>query len=243
MLIEKDMAMADVALHDYKLIPVISRFGIKMGYGNKTIEELCKEKNIDIRFFLTILNAFHDANYFPHSGRHKPPLHLLIDYLKRAHTEYLTEKLPAIGKLIGQMTEKCSLDESTYRLFLNFYDEYKNELTHHIQREEEKVYPYAVALEEAVTANKPSPETKALMEAYPVSKYEKEHENVEEKLTDLKNLMIKHLPTLKEDKHCFVILNELSTFEKELGEHTRIENMMLIPEIKEFEQLLQSKTV
>ena len=66
---------------------------------------------------------------------------------------------------------------------------------------------------------------------------------MEEKLTDLKNLMIKHLPTLKEDKHCFVILNELSTFEKELGEHTRIENMMLIPEIKEFEQLLQSKTV
>jgi regulator of cell morphogenesis and NO signaling len=51
MRIEKDMKLADVIHHDFNLIPVINRFGIQLGFGDGTIEQICKEfsavKNIE----------------------------------------------------------------------------------------------------------------------------------------------------------------------------------------------------
>ena len=64
MLIEKDMKLADVLHHDHNLIPVISRFGIKLGFGENTIEEICAAQQLDTDFLLTILNTFHDPLFF-----------------------------------------------------------------------------------------------------------------------------------------------------------------------------------
>ena len=60
MLLEKDMKLADVIHHDYNLIPVISRFGIMLGFGDSSIENICNEKQINIDFFLTnFANSFY----------------------------------------------------------------------------------------------------------------------------------------------------------------------------------------
>ena len=65
MLIQKEMKLADVIHHDHNLVPVINRFGIRLGFGEKTIEELADEYEINADFFLVILNAYHDPQYFP----------------------------------------------------------------------------------------------------------------------------------------------------------------------------------
>jgi len=109
MLIEEEMTMSEVVLHDYKLIPVISRLGIKMGYGDKTIRQLCDLKNISVRFFLTVLNAFHDPDYFPTEEDVRFSARSLVEYLRKAHAEYLNEKIPEIELLITQMTPSCAL--------------------------------------------------------------------------------------------------------------------------------------
>jgi regulator of cell morphogenesis and NO signaling len=54
MRIEKDMKLADVIHHDFNLIPVINRFGIQLGFGDGTIEQICKEQNVNAAFFLII---------------------------------------------------------------------------------------------------------------------------------------------------------------------------------------------
>ena len=63
MLLEKDMKLANVINHDYNLIPVISRFGIMLGFGDDSIENICKDNEINVDFFLIILNSFHDSQY------------------------------------------------------------------------------------------------------------------------------------------------------------------------------------
>ena len=43
--ITRDMKMADVIHLDYTLLPVITRFGINLGFGDRTVEKVCLENN------------------------------------------------------------------------------------------------------------------------------------------------------------------------------------------------------
>jgi regulator of cell morphogenesis and NO signaling len=46
------MKMAEVIHLNYHLLPIISRFGIDLGFGERTIEQLSHDYNLDLAFFL-----------------------------------------------------------------------------------------------------------------------------------------------------------------------------------------------
>jgi len=234
------MKLADVIHHDHFLIPVINRFGIRLGFGDKTIDDLCRQNNINTGFFLTILNAYHDHRYFPKKHLQSFPASLLVNYLKQAHKYYLDEKIPEIENLIDELQQGTGLDKGTCRLLKNFYAEYRQELINHIQREEEIVYPYVVNLERALESGNIPETVTAQMNDYPITDYEAEHENVEEKLFDLKNIIIKYLPETRDDKPFFRILKELFALENDLNDHSRIEDLILVPKVEAMEHTLKT---
>jgi len=238
MLIEKDMKLADVLHHDHNLIPVISRFGIKLGFGENTIEEICATQQLDTDFLLTILNTFHDPRYFADRHLKSFPVGLLISYLKETHKNYLNERLPYIALLINRLTETSSDHKTAYQLLMNFFVEYKKELTKHIEREEKVVYPYVLQLEAAIVSGTTSDELLKQVNTYSITDYEAEHENVEEKLFDLKNIILKYLPPTTDQNLCFTILHELFILEKDLNEHARIEDTILVPKVEEMERII-----
>ncbi len=240
MLIQKEMKLADVIHHDHFLIPVINRFGIHLGFGDKTIDELCKENNINTIFFLTILNAYHDHEYFPKKHLQSFPASLLVSYLIKSHQYYLEEKVPEIENLINNLSGETDMDKETLTLLENFFSEYKQELISHIHREEDLVYPYIVELEKAVSSGVIPESVSRQMADYPITNYEAEHENVEEKLLDLKNILIKYLPETKDDRPFFKILKELFALENDLNDHSRIEDLILVPKVEAMELKLKA---
>lgn len=235
MLIEKDMKLADVLHHDHNLIPVINRFGLALGFGDNTIEEICEQQQLDFDFLLTILNTFHDPRYFANRHLKSFPVGLLIKYLKETHKNYLSERIPYVAVLINQLINEASTHKAAYQLLKNFFEEYKKELTKHIEREENIVYPYVLKLEAALKKNKFPAALLEQVNNYSIIDYEEEHENVEEKLFDLKNIIIKYLPPTTNQNLCFTILHELFILEKDLNEHARIEDTILVPKAEEME--------
>ncbi len=240
MLIHENMKMADVVLHDHTLVPVINRFGIHLGFGDDSLAAVCARHRVNTDFFVTILNAFHDPHYFPEERLRNFPAVLLIDYLRKAHRYFLEDKLPEIARLITRMADEYPLDASTSQLISGFFSGYSRELKKHILREEEKVYPYVLELEAAVLQNRFDEKLRRKVSEYPISDYEAEHENVEEKLLDLKNILIKYLPEPQNDKPGFLVLRELFALEKELNEHARIEDLILVPKVKMLEEKLNN---
>ena len=74
------------------------------------------------------------------------------------------------------------------------------------------------------------------MEKYTISDYQQEHEDVEEKLYDLKNIIIKYLPsTLNTDGYNSILI-KLFKLENDLNEHSRIEEKVIIPKVLEMEK-------
>jgi len=241
MLIQKDMKLADVIHHDHNLVPVINRFDIHLGFGEKTIAELCAEKGVNQEFFLIIINAYHDHQYFPKKHLQSFPAALLIDYLKRSHRYYLDEKIPGIELIIDKLGKESELDTETFLLLKNFFTEYKQELVNHINKEESTVYPYVKKLEHAIDSGDIPIGLPDEMAAYSITDYEKEHDDVEEKLFDLKNIIIKYLPTSENNKFYFNLLKELFELESDLNDHSRIEDLILVPKVEAMESILKSK--
>ncbi|MCB8995496.1 MAG: hypothetical protein H6538_07805 [Bacteroidales bacterium] len=241
--ITPDMKLADVLIHNYSLLPVISRFNIKLGMGDKSVAEVCRDTGVNLDFFLEITNSFVDEDYVPQKELNTFPVSLIVNYIKKTHLYYLDEKIPEIEKniLLVMKLEKNRSDK--FKLVADFFREYKLELTNHINREESKVHPYVLEIEQAYNNNRLSKDLYRQINEYSINQYASEHDNVEEKLFDLKNIIIKYLPPTSSTGICNTILTELFRLEKDLNAHANLEDKVLIPKVAAMEaKLLENYT-
>jgi len=224
--------MSSLIMGNYNLLPVINRFDIHLGFKEKTIGELCREQNINTDFFLAIVNTFNDESYFPHSDLLSFSPLLIIHYLKTTHQYYINYVLSKIERLLNRVLLSCEKDCSSLKMISSFYQKYKTELLLHFQLEDEKIFPYIIDL---YTTGKLSKTGKT------VEVLENEHNNVEVKLSDLKNLIIKYLEPDYDTNEMNEFLFALFQFERDLYDHARIEDNILIVQVVKFEKELQKK--
>ncbi|NJO91021.1 MAG: hypothetical protein HC831_20185 [Chloroflexia bacterium] len=179
--------MADVIHYDYRLIPIIGRFGVEYGFGNKTVETVCEENNINKWFFLEIINSFRNHQYFPQKQLQNFTAKVIIQYLSNTHSYYLEVKVPEIQSYIDEMEKKVSPENSkNVKLLNNFFKEYKEELITHLANEDNRVYPYIISLEEAFSQKNIAQTLVDKIKTDPIEKYERNHDDLEIKLSDLK---------------------------------------------------------
>lgn len=229
--------MAQVIHQNYLTLPVIQRFGIGFGFGDKTVEEVCTQYEVNCEFFLEIINAFLDKDYFPQRRLQSFPVSLTVNYLKKTHEEYLANSITFIENLIDELITHSGKEKARFRLLKNFFQDYENEFKAHIKREDEVVFPYALMVETAFNTGKKS----KLPEGYSMENFIGEHDNIEEKLSDLKNIIIKYLPQAGNLKLCNSILRELFVLEKDLIDHSRIEEKIMAPKVIEMENYLRGQ--
>lgn len=229
-LLHKEDKMSSLVSRNYNLLPVINRFGIQLGFKEKTIEEVCTKNHIDVDFFLAIVNTYSDESYFPESELLSFSPLLLIDYLKNTHKYYINYVLPKIERLLNQVLSSCSENCSTLKMISTFYQKYKTELLLHLKLEDEKVFPYIIDLIKTRKVNNQGSFIEVI---------ENEHTNVEVKLSDLKNLIIRHMQPTYEDNAMNEFLMALFQFENDLNDHARIEDHILISQVLELEKELR----
>jgi len=235
MIISKNFKMAELIHLNYEILSVLKRFDIKLGFKDLTINELCLKENINTDFFIEIVNSFNNKEYFPQNKLREYPVNIIINYLKNSHSLYINKKIPEIEKLIENL--KFNLEEDKNKqLIQNFFLDYKKEFTEHILREEERIYPYIITLEKNILEKKTSASFFEQIKSYSIIHYQSDHNDVEEKLFDLKNLIIKYLPPPRNPEIYSSILVKLFKLEKEINEHTLLEEKVVIPKVLEMEK-------
>lgn len=237
MKILQDYKMADLIHFNYNILMILNRFDIELGFGDKTIKQVCDEKKINTSFFLEITNAFLDKDYSPEANLLNFSAELIVSYLQKTHVYYTKEKIPEILELINALELKTNSVRNK-KLLNNFFTQYKNEFNQHIKREDEFVYPYVLSLQQAFEKKQIYKKTLETIKIKPIASYLIEHEDVEEKLYDLKNILIKYLPPAKNQTQINIILSRLFMLETDLNEHTRIENKVLVPKAKTLEKYI-----
>jgi regulator of cell morphogenesis and NO signaling len=219
-----EMKMADLIHQNYKLLFVLDRVGIPLGFGEKTVEQVCIQNNVDTKSFL-ILSRLHTSPFLiqKHELDELSPS-LIVEYLQRSHHYFLKQRLPDIGeKLNIALSEVPSHD-----LILKFFEEYENEVAEHMEYENNVFFPY---IEKLLAGEK--------AKNYSVADYQKRHNNIEEKLTDLSNLLLKYLTTFTNTYLISNVLLDLDLCNEDLNTHSFLEEDILIPNIKKIEESLR----
>lgn len=223
-----DDKMISLISNDYRLLHVLSRFGIQLGFNEKTIQEVCQQEDVDCVTFLKIVNfLLDDSDSAPSpSGL---SLRSLLHYLKQSHIYFLDFYLPSIRrKLLDSITLK---DSDVSFLIIKLFDEYVEGVREHMQEEELHLFKQVEKLiaEDDISEND-----------YPL--YSKHHEEVGSKLRELKNIIIKYCPKDSSANLLNAALYDIYRCEEELGSHCKIEDELLIPAMLERKNMISKKS-
>ncbi|MCE1188766.1 MAG: hemerythrin domain-containing protein [Ignavibacteria bacterium] len=235
MLVSEDMKMSDVILHNYYLLIMLEHFDMSLVVQEKTIKEICQENNINVEVFLAFANLFNGFGYRPINVYSAGDLDTIIKYLRRSHQYYLEEKCPGIYDFIKQLSEVNNTPE--IKMLDTFFEEYVQEVTEHLNYENSIVFPYMLELFSKSRETIVTPEPRN----YSVTEYKNQHKDIEEKLTDLKNLLIKYMPQQNDRQIRRRLLFSLFEFEYDLHVHSQIEDSILIPLVEELEKQLKKR--
>ncbi|MDL2243671.1 helix-turn-helix transcriptional regulator [Bacteroidales bacterium OttesenSCG-928-J19] len=197
---------------------LLSRFGIPLGFGEKSIAEVCQENNVDLKTFLAIVNLLLSG---PSDVDKDISLNALIDYLHHSHTYFLDYRLPEIRAKLIQVLEP-QLD-TLNKAVLGYFDAYIEAITQHMTYEENTVFPYVKSLIEGKKKKN-----------FNIHTFSREHEGVESKLTEFKNILIKYYPT-QSTNELNSVLFDIFNCEKDLESHNAIEDYLLDPAIERLE--------
>jgi regulator of cell morphogenesis and NO signaling len=232
--------LANVIRKDHSLLPVINRLGVRLGFGDKTIQNVCEEKGIDQNFFIETINVFLYEAYFPEKRLLDFPISIVIDYLNKTHSYYKDFLIPECDRLIERFLESSSADNADNQLVRKFYASFKEEFVIHINFEEREMFPFILELNRVVENPELRSEFKRKYPSYSVSGFEKEHSQMDDKMDDLTNIIIKYLPPNYDQNRGNAFLSTLLMFERDMRNHSRVEDHIMMPKVKLLEKMLES---
>ena len=222
------MKMADAINQYHSLLTVLPRLGIPLGFGEKSVEKLCEEHRVSLPLFSLIAHIYAENAYYPSIEElRKCRMTDIIQYLVSSHKDYLENKLPHIEHHLNTLLEPMDKKYST--LITNFYAEFRKEMEKHFQYEEKVIFPY---LRQFL-----SEEEAAESASYQKNAFHQQHDDIEDTLNDLTNLLLKYIPADVSPVERVDMLLDMYALSNDIARHAMMENRILVPYI----QLLEAK--
>ncbi len=239
--IHASMKMADLIQSDFELLAVVQRLKIPFGFKGKSIEVVCRDQGINLDFFLNLARWFHERDFSHKEILMDHPVHWLVGYLRSTHSCYVQHQIPHIEAEIMQLEKSDHARGNNMELMLRFFREYIAEFTAHIELEEQKVFPYILQLEENLQSDEPSPEFLALSRQYSIRHFLEGHSDIEVKLSDMRNILLKYMVPPTDNCSFTNVLIEIFRLGKDLDDHTLLEDKVLIPKVLKMENLFHRR--
>jgi len=219
-----DNKMLDLINENYSLLLFLQHFNIDFAVDNKTVKKLCYESNINLQAFITIGNLYNGFSPEENEVYKIDDIKSVLTFLKNSHSFYKEDKYPELKGYLQKL--KQTYKSKDFLLIEQFFNDYFEEVLEHLNYEDEVAFPYFYKL---IDEGKPANIN------FSVQEYFNHHTDIETKLTDLKNLFLKHIKIKNELNTKRKFLNTLFELEFDLKIHSVIEEKILIPLIEKIE--------
>jgi len=220
--IKPDIKMADLIFENPYLLLLLEHFGLDLVMHDKTVKQLCTENRINEKVFITFANLYNgfspsisDVFDFEH-------METIIGFLRNSHYYFKHDKYPEIQDHIKKLFEKNPTAE--IRMIEKFFDDYFLEVSEHLDYEEGVAFPYFRNLLQSKAPDHDNEATR-----FSGTEYLEHHTDIESKLTDLKNLLLRHVSLKNDPVNRRKLLFSLFELEYVLNIHSLIEETILIP--------------
>lgn len=202
------------------LIPLVSRFGVRLGLGDKTIATVCIERQIDPEFMVALMNTYLFESYFPEQKLKSFHVSLIIDYLTKTNAYYLHSQLPNIERHLRSLIASGGGENKNLELIGRFFEQFKTSLSASIEYDTREWFPYCLALGSGETLRCKQP---------PVPNNPDGEELAASQLCDLRSILVRHLSGTYDDNLAYAVIFAIGSIERDLRQHNRIRNRILNP--------------
>ena len=211
------MKMSELVEQNYHLLGILSRLGITGSFSEHTVEEICARYSLDADTFILICNVYSSKGYKPtREELRQCSVSDILRYLHSSHDYYLNSALVNLSPSLETLTQPAPKVEQ--QVIRRFFENYKDELLKHFSYEEEKVIPYVQGL---LIGRR--------NQDFSMSVFKENHSNIEESLSDLKNLIMNSLPAVCDGVQRLDVLSNIFHLQEDLEHHTYIEDRILVP--------------
>lgn len=221
-LYEPEDKMLSLLRDNYNVLQSLGAFGISLGFGDKTVRQVCEEGGVDTFTFLAVVNLTINGYYSQSSVEHLD-VPTLLHYLKASHNYYLGFQLPYIRR---ELEESLDGDDNLGKLILKIFDEYARFVTHHMKFEEKTLFPYVEGLLKGERNDE-----------YDIETFSKHHDQTGDKMREVKSIIIKYLPSdSKRNNMLAAALHDIYNLEEWLALHANVEDKIFKPAIERLEK-------
>jgi regulator of cell morphogenesis and NO signaling len=218
--------MSELIIDYPAMITVLERMGISFGFGDQRVRDIAERYKVDIEAFIALLRSF-EGSLSQDTYLEKDAIPDLLSFLKSSHRHFKEKQIPGIKELIALFSENIPAKHG--QVLISFFDGYIREVEEHFHYEDDDIFPY---ISDILTDPHPT--------KFRMSEFEKNHTNIEQKLLDLKNILVKYIPEDITSYYRIEVLKELFSLEQDLIRHSFIEDHLLVPSVKKMEYDIQS---
>ena len=143
----------------------------------------------------------------------------ILRYLHQSHDYYLSRAIVEMEASTTRLLAPCTKKQQ--EVVWDFFRGYKVELKNHFGFEEEEVIPY---VQDLMIGRQRS--------GFSIDRFEENHSNIDEKLSDFKNLVMKSLPPACDSMERLQLLLWIFALQEDLKCHTYIEDHILVPMVR-----------
>ena len=201
------------------LLSIFVRLGIRLPFGDASIDEVCKRENYSTTLFMELCRMHLDSEYRPSpEALTSEMLPQVIAYLRASHRYYTHEILPQTAARLVEILALCDkLVASTLR---RFYDDYVRCIEEHLEDEEHNLF---------ATINTPKQASLTQFDDIVVP-----HADIDDRTNDIASLVVKCLPETTPTALRYAMLRDIYALRDDLRRHTAVELYMLRPLILKF---------
>ncbi len=197
--------------------------------GRKPLTDACLENNLEVAVVLAVLESAKDIRPAAELDWSTASLQNLVSHIIATHHEYVKRELPRLAVLAEKVVSRHGPTTPHLSVIQTTLAQLDAELTHHLGKEEQVLFPYIVDLEDALDTGHHRPASCFGAIANPIAMMTQEHDAAGALLVELRKLSNGFLPPEGACPTYHAFYDGLREFEQDLHQHIHLENNILFP--------------
>lgn len=237
--VQKNQNIGELVARDYRTASVFKKYGIDFCcQGNRSIDDACIAKNIDVDNVLNNLNSIHPNNNSVGIDFQSWPLDLLADYIEKTHHRYVEDKSPELIAYLEKICEVHGKNHTELYEINELIQQTVANLAQHMKKEELVLFPYIRKMEKAKRTGELLQKPSFGSIQNPINQMESEHSAEGDRFRDIETLSNNYTPPEDACNTYRVTYALLKEFQDDLHLHIHLENNILFPKAIQLEKQL-----
>ena len=224
-----EQTLASIVTNNNQAVPILEKHDLDYCCkGKRTLSAACLEKGLpvnDIVSELQQLAVIEDKQHIPFTAMNAEQL---ISYIIIHHHFYVKQSMSSILNHLEKVVTKHGDHFPYMRRVLKLFLEIKEDMTTHMQKEENILFPRIKGLEVLFNKNEAADIADNYINA-PIEVMEAEHDHAGEILYEIRQLTNNYTTPAEACTTFKISLAELKEFEEDLHQHVHLENNLLFP--------------